>query len=123
MHFDMVIFSSIDCGLSDVVIGSMKLLLINLLLFVFAFQGRALDNILPYFERDCPIEKEFQNKWQKNSNCKSHQEDIMGVPTQYLNDGSCLYMLAPAFSPPSVDCVNRWLLRDEGICWFLCIVV
>ncbi|KAK0600215.1 hypothetical protein LWI29_012749 [Acer saccharum] len=76
--------------------------------------GRALDNILPYFEQDCPVEKEFQNKWQKNSNCKSHQEDIMGVPTQYLNDGSCLYILAPAFSPPSVDCVNRWLLRDEG---------
>ncbi|KAI9186318.1 hypothetical protein LWI28_016151 [Acer negundo] len=76
--------------------------------------GRALDNILPYFERDYSVEKEFQNKWQKNSNCKFHQEDIMGVPTQYLNDGSCLYMLAPAFSPPSVDCVNRWLLSDEG---------
>ncbi|KAK2640409.1 hypothetical protein Ddye_028204 [Dipteronia dyeriana] len=76
--------------------------------------GRALDNILPYFEQDFPVEKEFQNKWQKNSNCKSHQEDIIGVPTQYLNDGSCLYMLAPAFSPPTLDCVNRWLLCDEG---------
>ncbi|KAL5783696.1 hypothetical protein ACOSP7_008725 [Xanthoceras sorbifolium] len=76
--------------------------------------GRALDNVIPYFERDCPEEKEFQSKWLKNSDCKSHQQVIMGVPTQYLNDGSCLYMLTPAFSPPSVDCVNRWLLCDEG---------
>ncbi|TXG65419.1 hypothetical protein EZV62_006694 [Acer yangbiense] len=96
-------------------LGSMRLFLMNLLLFLFAFQGRALDNILPYFARDCPEEKEFQSKWQKNSNRKSHQEDSTGVPTQYLNDVSCLYMLTPAFSPPSVDCVNRWLLRDEGV--------
>lgn len=42
----------------------------------------------------------------------------MGVPTYFQNDGSYLYMLTPAISPPSTDGVKRWLLQDgTGICW------
>ncbi|RVX18707.1 DNA polymerase zeta catalytic subunit [Vitis vinifera] len=37
----------------------------------------------------------------------------MGVPTHYQNDGSFLYLLTPVFSPPSADCVHRWLLHDD----------
>ncbi|XP_024966298.1 DNA polymerase zeta catalytic subunit isoform X1 [Cynara cardunculus var. scolymus] len=40
------------------------------------------------------------------------QDQAMGVPTHYCNDGSHLYMLTPAMLPPSADDVKRWLLHD-----------
>lgn len=43
-----------------------------------------------------------------------HQEQAIGAPTHYHTDGSYLYMLTPAFLPPSTDDVNKWLLNDTG---------
>ncbi|KAK9291957.1 hypothetical protein L1049_019909 [Liquidambar formosana] len=37
----------------------------------------------------------------------------MGVPSHYLNNGSCLYLLTPVSSPPSADCVHKWLFHNE----------
>ncbi|XP_010553733.1 PREDICTED: DNA polymerase zeta catalytic subunit isoform X2 [Tarenaya hassleriana] len=42
------------------------------------------------------------------------QEASLGVPSHYLNDGSCLYLLTPALSPPSVKSVSQWISNDEG---------
>lgn len=59
---------------------------------------------------------ELQRNYMSRSTSNSKQEASVGIPIQYLNDGSCLYMLTPALSPPSVDCVCRWLLHNnEGI--------
>ncbi|KAI7741669.1 hypothetical protein M8C21_005367, partial [Ambrosia artemisiifolia] len=42
-----------------------------------------------------------------------HQEQSMGAHMHYRDDGSCFYMLTPAFLPPSTDEVNKWLLHNE----------
>ncbi|KAJ0080258.1 hypothetical protein Patl1_22611 [Pistacia atlantica] len=58
---------------------------------------------------------ELQGNHVSRSDPNNKQEAAVGIPIQYLNDGSCLYMLTPALTPPSVDCVYRWLLHnDEG---------
>lgn len=41
----------------------------------------------------------------------SRQEPVLGVPTYYQNDGSLLYLLTPALPPPSLECVQMWLLQ------------
>lgn len=83
---------------------------------IIHFQGSALNEILPFFLKECPADREFQSKHLNNSDSNFNEGVAMGVPTLYLNDGSCLYMLTPAFSPPPVDSVHRWLLQDsEGI--------
>lgn len=64
------------------------------------------------------------NGLHKNESC-SHREVVIGVPTHYLNDGSCLYLLTPAISPPSVDTIKNWLSSGEGMVksWpFTCMV-
>ncbi|KAJ4719461.1 DNA polymerase [Melia azedarach] len=75
--------------------------------------GSALNEILPFFLKECPADREFQSKHLNNSDSNFNEGVAMGVPTLYLNDGSCLYMLTPAFSPPPVDSVHRWLLQDS----------
>ncbi|CBI36804.3 unnamed protein product, partial [Vitis vinifera] len=75
------------------------------------FQGTILDEFIPFFVGDCQEEKKVWNKCYNDLN--NHQEVGMGVPTHYQNDGSFLYLLTPVFSPPSADCVHRWLLHDD----------
>lgn len=74
-------------------------------------QGTILDEFIPFFVGDCQEEKKVWNKCYNDLN--NHQEVGMGVPTHYQNDGSFLYLLTPVFSPPSADCVHRWLLHDD----------
>ncbi|ESR46579.1 hypothetical protein CICLE_v10003639mg [Citrus x clementina] len=57
--------------------------------------------------------RELQSDHPNNNDSNLNQGTLTGVPTLYLNDGSCLYMLRPPFSPPSVDSVHKWLLHDD----------
>lgn len=61
---------------------------------------------------NCLEEKEILDTSGRINNTNNHREGIMGIPTHYHNDGSCLYMLTPAISPPSRENVCRWLLHD-----------
>ncbi|KAM7264807.1 hypothetical protein ACFE04_002490 [Oxalis oulophora] len=75
--------------------------------------GRDPDGeILPFFVEDFHEEEKAQSKCQT----PFHQEAALGIPTHYQSDVSCLYLLTPALSPPTLDCVNQWLSHDnEGI--------
>lgn len=75
-------------------------------------QNKLLDDCLPFFVRDCIEGQEFQDVRSIAEDFNHQQEGIMGVPTYFQNDGSYLYMLTPAISPPSTDGVKRWLLQD-----------
>ncbi|KAA8545130.1 hypothetical protein F0562_019981 [Nyssa sinensis] len=78
-------------------------------------RGTVVDEFLPFFMGDSL--EEIQNKSHRNNDFDHRQEAAMGVPTHYQNDGSYLYILTPAFSPPSADSVSAWLLHDDaGIC-------
>ncbi|KAK9070718.1 hypothetical protein SSX86_011120 [Deinandra increscens subsp. villosa] len=57
--------------------------------------------------------KEVKYTGSKLDDSITHEEQSMGTPTHYCNDGSYLYVLTPAFLPPSMDEVNKWLLHDE----------
>ncbi|XP_050223350.1 DNA polymerase zeta catalytic subunit [Mercurialis annua] len=71
--------------------------------------GNSFDELLPFFEGECQEKKEVQNFVLPASDSNVLQKTIMGVPTHYQNDGSLLYLLTPVYSPPSADCVSRWL--------------
>lgn len=77
-----------------------------------SLQGRSADDCLPFFVRNC-LEQELQGVSSpgKCENVDNH-ETTMGVPVHFQNDGSCLYMLTPAVSPPSRESVDRWLSFD-----------
>ncbi|XP_024014051.1 DNA polymerase zeta catalytic subunit isoform X2 [Eutrema salsugineum] len=51
-----------------------------------------------------------------NEDEKKHffQGASLGIPLHHLNDGSNLYLLTPAFSPPSVDSVSQWISNHKG---------
>ncbi|KAL1216430.1 DNA polymerase zeta catalytic subunit [Cardamine amara subsp. amara] len=51
-----------------------------------------------------------------NEDEKKHffQGASLGIPLHHLNDGSNLYLLTPAFSPPHVDSVSQWISNDKG---------
>ncbi|KAK6143919.1 hypothetical protein DH2020_024267 [Rehmannia glutinosa] len=77
-----------------------------------SLQGRFADNCLPFFVRSCPEEEEFQGISPRRCKDNDNQEPVMGVPILYQNDGSYLFMLTPAVSPPSRESVDRWLSFD-----------
>ncbi|BFG16942.1 hypothetical protein CerSpe_032160 [Prunus speciosa] len=71
------------------------------------------DEFCPFFVQDCQDETEIQNKCVR-SESGSHQDSVMGVPTtHYQTDGSYLYLLTPATTPPSAKNLCRWLSSDE----------
>ncbi|XP_010511693.1 PREDICTED: DNA polymerase zeta catalytic subunit-like isoform X3 [Camelina sativa] len=51
-----------------------------------------------------------------NKDEKKHLFDgaSIGIPFHHLNDGSNLYLLTPALSPPPVDSVLQWISNDKG---------
>ncbi|CAN1232917.1 DNA polymerase zeta catalytic subunit [Linum perenne] len=71
--------------------------------------GKSVYKLPPFFER------RHNNKirHQSRSGMDVDREAVIGVPTYYQNDGSILYLLTPAFSPPSRDVVCRWLAREK----------
>lgn len=77
-----------------------------------SIQGRAAaDDLLPFFERNFQEEQPPCVSPRKLELVDNH-EAVMGVPVLYQNDGSPLYMLTPAMSPPSKQSVVRWLSSD-----------
>lgn len=76
-----------------------------------------MDDILPFFVRDCQDETDIQNNCVRACESHPHQESAIGVPTHYQTDGSYLYLLTPAISPPSAKNVYSWLSSDDkGTC-------
>ncbi|PNT74600.1 hypothetical protein BRADI_1g18510v3 [Brachypodium distachyon] len=62
---------------------------------------------LPFFNQTA--EENNQNgsfQYMENS---EFTNDALGVPTHFQNDGSALYLLTHAFSPPSAVAVDQWL--------------
>ena len=69
-------------------------------------QEKILDDFIPLLKDDCQDEVDIQN------NCSGttlQQYSALGVPVQYQNDGSLLYLLSPVVSPPPAEKVKRWL--------------
>ncbi|KAF8098172.1 hypothetical protein N665_0272s0038 [Sinapis alba] len=58
----------------------------------------------------------FFSKEDTEVNEKKHlvQGASLGIPLHHLNDGSSLYLLTPAFSPPPLDSVSQWVSNNKG---------
>ncbi|XP_077217687.1 recovery protein 3 isoform X2 [Tasmannia lanceolata] len=75
-------------------------------------EGGVVDDLLPFFMSNSHEGHEVCNKSYTNNEIpNSLQESVLGVPIHHQNDGSFLYLLTPAFSPPSSDRVRHWLLQ------------
>ena len=78
---------------------------------------------LPFFDQTAEENKENGSFQYMGSSELSH--DTLGVPTHFQNDGSVLYLLTHAFSPPSAVAVGQWLPQQvvsrslSGISTFL----
>ncbi|KAG6430350.1 hypothetical protein SASPL_108415 [Salvia splendens] len=77
-----------------------------------SLQGRSANDLQPFFERNFLEDEQLPCVSPRKSGLVDNHEAVMGVPVLYQNDGSYLYMLTPAMSPPSRQSVDRWLLSD-----------
>ncbi|XP_059648523.1 DNA polymerase zeta catalytic subunit isoform X2 [Cornus florida] len=77
-------------------------------------RGKVTDELLPFFWGDSLEEKEIQGNSCTDNDSDHHQETVVGVPTHCQNDGSYLYILTSALSPPSVESVRRWLMQYDA---------
>ncbi|XP_073158485.1 DNA polymerase zeta catalytic subunit isoform X2 [Henckelia pumila] len=68
--------------------------------------GRSIEDCLPFFVRNFPEEKELPPR---NHDYVNPHESVIGVPILYQNDGSHLFILTSAISPPSTESVDKWL--------------
>ncbi|KAF7014170.1 hypothetical protein CFC21_028190 [Triticum aestivum] len=62
---------------------------------------------LPFFNQTAEENKESGSFQYMGSS--EFTPDTLGVPTHFQNDGSVLYLLTHAFSPPSAAAVGQWL--------------
>lgn len=67
------------------------------------------DNIPLFFSRKA--EDKNSSRLLNDGNFIFHQESAWGVPTHFQNDGSILYLLTHACSPPNMESVRQWLLK------------
>lgn len=74
---------------------------------------KAEDKFLPFFGGGGCEDVNILRKSSINEE-RCHRRVVTGVPAQYLNDGSYLYMLTPKISPPSSDEVSTWLLLNDS---------
>ncbi|GFP93756.1 DNA polymerase zeta catalytic subunit [Phtheirospermum japonicum] len=82
---------------------------------VTSLQGDIADNCLPFFVRNCPEEEEeLQGVSIRKCKYIGKQGQVMGVPTLCPKDGSYLFMLTPAVSPPLKESVDRWISCDSS---------
>ncbi|MCD7446604.1 hypothetical protein HAX54_010796, partial [Datura stramonium] len=75
-------------------------------------QDRGLDECPPFFEENFLVGEKICSTNCGTSNYVHCQDNVLGVPVHYQNDGSYLYMLTPVYSPPQSECVRRWLSLD-----------
>ncbi|CAN4108758.1 unnamed protein product [Withania somnifera] len=75
-------------------------------------RDRGLDECPPFFEGNCLVGEKICNANCGTGNYIHCQDNVLGVPVHYQNDGSYLYMLTSVYSPPRSECVRRWLSFD-----------
>ncbi|KAG8099150.1 hypothetical protein GUJ93_ZPchr0013g35749 [Zizania palustris] len=57
-------------------------------------------------------EENKQNESFQRMECNEFAGDALGVPTHFQNDGSALFLLTHAFSPPSAVAVSQWITQQ-----------
>ncbi|XP_078160009.1 recovery protein 3 isoform X2 [Carex rostrata] len=72
--------------------------------------GPGLNNVLPFFNIESNDKEE--NKYFAEEQHEGAQQTTLGVPTHFENNGSVLYLLTRAFSPPSPESVSNWLVQE-----------
>lgn len=55
-----------------------------------------------------------ENKQNESFQDMESTGDVLGVPTHFQNDGSALYLLTHALSPPSAGAVGHWLTQQSS---------
>uniref|UniRef100_I1QD14 DNA polymerase n=1 Tax=Oryza glaberrima TaxID=4538 RepID=I1QD14_ORYGL len=87
---------------------------------VLCLEGSSAGSELPQSSKlgfaDIPLF--FNQTAEENKQNESFQRmgsswDTLGVPTHFQNDGSALYLLTHAFSPPSTVAVGQWLTQQS----------
>uniref|UniRef100_A0A0E0LPJ2 DNA polymerase zeta catalytic subunit n=1 Tax=Oryza punctata TaxID=4537 RepID=A0A0E0LPJ2_ORYPU len=68
-------------------------------------------DIPPFFNQNA--EENKQNESFQHMGSSEFSWDTLGVPTHFQNDGSALYLLTHAFSPPSTVAVGQWLTQQS----------
>ncbi|KAL6896569.1 hypothetical protein ACP4OV_007141 [Aristida adscensionis] len=67
---------------------------------------------LPFFNHN--TEENNQNESIQYMESSEFAGGVLGVPTHFQNDGSVLYLLTHALSPPSAVAVGQWLTQQAG---------
>ncbi|KAG2647414.1 hypothetical protein PVAP13_2KG571100 [Panicum virgatum] len=70
-----------------------------------------LADLLPFFNQN--IEENRQNELFQHMESNEFAGGALGVPTHFQNDGSALYLLTHALSPPSAVAVGQWLSQQS----------
>ncbi|CAN6226497.1 unnamed protein product [Urochloa humidicola] len=70
-----------------------------------------LADLLPFFNQN--IEENKQNELFQHMESSEFAGGVLGVPTHFQNDGSALYLLTHALSPPSAVAVGQWLTQQS----------
>ncbi|CAL5084607.1 unnamed protein product [Urochloa decumbens] len=70
-----------------------------------------LADLLPFFNQN--IEENKQNELFQHMESSEFAGGVLGVPTHFQNDGSVLYLLTHALSPPSAVAVGQWLTQQS----------
>lgn len=73
--------------------------------------AKGLADLLPFFNQN--IEDNKQNELFQHMESGGFAGGVMGVPTHFQNDGSALYLLTHARSPPSAVAVGEWLTQQS----------
>ncbi|ONM60806.1 DNA polymerase zeta catalytic subunit [Zea mays] len=68
-----------------------------------------LADLLPFFNQNME-----ENKQNESFQDMESTGDVLGVPTHFQNDGSALYLLTHALSPPSAGAVGHWLTQQSS---------
>lgn len=70
-----------------------------------------LADLPPFFNQS--IEENKQNELFQHMETSEFAGGVLGVPTHFQNDGSALYLLTHALSPPSAVAVGQWLSQQS----------
>ncbi|KAJ1292324.1 hypothetical protein BS78_02G383800 [Paspalum vaginatum] len=70
-----------------------------------------LADLLPFFNQN--MEENKQNELYQHIESSDFAGGALGVPTHFQNDGSTLYLLTHALSPPSAVTVGQWLTQQS----------
>ncbi|CAH9141447.1 unnamed protein product [Cuscuta epithymum] len=74
-------------------------------------QGRVSDELLPFFGRDCQVGDVNTSRTLDHNHCGP---GLNGGAFHLQSDGSYLFMLTPAFTPPLTESVEKWIKLDSG---------